>query len=132
MRYLGYGIGHQNQDARWTQARNSGPDDDNMDVDVDPEEDGYPGGATDDSQASQIQGLTEMAMKMATQTAGDNDEEIHSDEDSDNEGKTSDEGDLFYDDDEESSEDDHDFDFGPNDGESEDDEEVDSQGNDYF
>lgn len=130
MRYLGHGIGHQNQDARWTQA---GLEDDGMDVDPAPEEDINLGGSVEDDPTSQIQGLQEMAMKLASQTAGDDDEQIHSDEDSENEDDDgSDDDDLFHDDDDESSEDGDVLDFGPDDGEGEDDEEADVRGDDYF
>lgn len=122
MRYLGHGIGHQNQDARWTSEL-----DDEMDTDPDFEEDINSGGGPEENSDSQLQELRELAMKMISQPAGDDDEDVDSDDSEDSEGL--DEDNLFFDGDSEDGEDseddkdsgdDDEFDFGPQDGEGED------------
>lgn len=125
MRYLGHGIGHQNQDARWTSELN-----DDMDTDPDFEEDIGSGGSPEENSDSQLEGLRELAMKMISQPAGDDDEDVDSDDSEDSEEYEGlDKDNLFFDGDSrygEDSEDDKDggdddeFDFGPHDGEGED------------
>lgn len=126
MRYLGGGIGHQNQDARWTSSKEGenqdndmgtnmdGPCEENTDMDEDP---------VDENQ------LRELAIKLSSRPADEDDEDIEPD-DSDNssdgssdEDETSDhetnQDDLFIDD--EGNEDQEEHDFGPDDGEEYDD-----------
>lgn len=125
MRYLGEGIGHQNQDARWTSSNRYEDDNNDMEVDLPCEED------FDDDQ-KKLQGLQELAKELATRAAGEDDEDIDIDNDSDgssdedevsDDDEASDDDDLFPD-----GEEDEDSDLGPCDGEDEDENDADDFG----
>lgn len=122
MRYLGGGIGHQNQAERWTLSRgDEDVDDDDTDIDSPPEEDIDIDEDPEDD--TQLQGLRELAIEMSSLPAGDDHDDITSDNNSDSdldENEGSDEDELFPDDDEDSGEDEE-LDFGPDDGEADED-----------
>lgn len=123
MRYLGGGIGHQNQDARWTSSNRY--EDDAIDMEVDPpcEED-------IDDDPKKLQGLQELAKELATRPVGEDDKDLDTDDsdsdgsldddDASDEDEASDEDDLFPDGREE-----EDSDLGPCDGEDEDGDDAD-------
>lgn len=99
MRYLGGGIGHQNQDARWKSSKEGGNEDNNVDMDVDaPCEENT---NMDEDPVDENQ-LRELAIKLSSRPADDDDEDIDSDEnssDGSSEDETSDEDERSNDDD---------------------------------
>lgn len=116
MRYLGGGIGHQKQDARWAPLRGDEVDNDAMDVDPCEDEAQLD---NDQQDRRQMQELRELAIEMSSWAAGDDDKGNNSEEHEVSDDDDDDEDELFLDDEEE--EDCTAFDFGPYDGEEDED-----------
>jgi hypothetical protein len=96
MRYLGGGIGHQNQESRWTPTRHKDDNgEDEMDVDSEPderEEQSELGG----DRALLLRRLQQIALDLESRPVGDSDDDMSSENDSSQEG--SDDGDIEEDD----------------------------------
>jgi hypothetical protein len=116
MRYLKGGVGHQNQDKRWTPSRIEEDGDDTMDVDPAPERDTHMDEDSED--ARRMQAIRDLATKMTSGAAGDDrdvESSYNSDDSSDYEKfGVLDEHELL---DHNEDEEDDEFDFGPYDGE---------------
>lgn len=114
MRYLGGGIGHQNQDKRWTPRVEESPQNNAMVVDPTP----AAGVHAENSAASrgniELQKLQILALETSNHPAGSDDEDIDSGESDDSEGSR--EG-YASDDDSDEEVDEYEPYFGPEDGE---------------
>lgn len=112
MRYLGGGIGHQNQRDRWASPADD-ESDDAMEVDSSSEEEGE--GNVEES-SGLIQNLQDLATQISSGPASHDDGDLVSsseeDDDNDEEGDDDSDSDLFTD----SEEGDKDDDFGPDNG----------------
>lgn len=109
MRYFGGGIGHQNQDARWTSHGEVGRKNDAMDIDPDPEDD------ITQTRDTRLQELRQLALETSARPADSDDSDVDS-SNSDDSDNTSMEGDLSSDNDSDEGVDDYEPYFGPEDG----------------
>lgn len=121
MRYLGGGIGHQNQSARWT----STIEDKHDQMNIDPPSSCDEGSKIDEDPTNdtRLQGLRDLAIELGSRPAGDDDEDLDSEED-DSDDSSQEYGageDLFFDEDEGDDDEDKDIDFGPYDEEKDED-----------
>lgn len=114
MRYFGGGLGHQNQEDRWTTGRRD-EEPDNGVIDVDDSEDDQAQAETGEANTSfQLQELHQLVSGLTSGPAGESDEDVDSeDNDSDvdsiEDKDVGDEDDLFAHDDSDEA------DFGPED-----------------
>lgn len=115
MRYLGGGIGHQNQDARWTSTGQEDHYNDDMDIDSDPEENMHTEEGTANNQDMQLQKLHQLALETSVRPA-DSDDEDDNAADSDNSENMSSVEDHTFDDDSDDEVDEDEPYFGDEDG----------------
>lgn len=126
MRYLGGGIGHQNQDTRWTSKGQEDNRSDSMDIDGELEEEIQTEQDMEDNQHLQLEEVQKLALQTSIRPAeeADKDIDVDSDNTDDTDSNLSAEDNIFnHGEDDESDTDESDNDelyFGPEDESGED------------